>query len=76
MYEGGTQTLEERVSKLEQEMQDVKRSKAARPAIESEIPWWERMYGTFANSDGFEEAVRLGREYRESSRDPRDEDAE
>ena len=29
---------------------------------------WEKVFGSFANSEGFEEAVRLGREYRESLR--------
>lgn len=31
-------------------------------------PWWERIAGTFADSPAYEEAMRLGREYRESLR--------
>lgn len=70
MYEGGTQTLEERVTQLEQEMQEVRQSRAVKPIIEGEIPWWERIYGTFAGSEEFLSAMRAGREYRESLREP------
>jgi hypothetical protein len=38
-------------------------------------PWWERIYGTFANSPEYEEAMRLGRAYRESLRPHGDESA-
>ncbi|MBC8136011.1 MAG: hypothetical protein H8F28_09020 [Fibrella sp.] len=76
MHESGTQTLEVRVTKLEQEMREVKRRIALKPIIESEIPWWDRIFGTFANSEEFLSAMRAGREYRESSRDPRDGDTE
>jgi hypothetical protein len=31
-------------------------------------PWWDRVSGTFANDPAFEEAMRLGREWRESFR--------
>ena len=31
-------------------------------------PWLDQVFGSFADSEGFEEAVRLGREYRESQR--------
>lgn len=27
---------------------------------------WEKIFGSFADSEGFEEAARLGREYREA----------
>ena len=33
---------------------------------------WERMFGIFADSEGFEEATRLGREHRESQRPQED----
>lgn len=29
-------------------------------------PWWEYVVGAFADDPAFEEAMRLGREYRES----------
>jgi hypothetical protein len=31
-------------------------------------PWWQEIYGTFADDPLHEEAMRLGREYRESLR--------
>jgi hypothetical protein len=31
-------------------------------------PWWQEVYGTFADDPLHEEAMRLGREYRESLR--------
>ena len=33
-----------------------------------EIPWWEKISGSFANDPEFEEAMRPGREWRESVR--------
>jgi hypothetical protein len=30
-------------------------------------PWWERVEGSFASDPAHEEAMRLGRKYRESS---------
>lgn len=30
--------------------------------------WWREIAGTFANNPDFEEAMRLGREYRESQK--------
>ena len=57
-------TLEERVSQLENQVRHLlgDRKPGERTA------GWEAVLGTFADSDGFDEAVRLGREYRESLR--------
>ena len=33
-----------------------------------EIPWWKQIMGTFDDDPDHEEAMRLGREYRESLR--------
>jgi hypothetical protein len=65
-----TETLEERVSELEKKVARLLEEKSQAPDT---TPRWERIFGTFANSEGFEEAVRLGREYRESLR-PKDEE--
>ena len=32
------------------------------------IPWWKKIAGTFENDPLYEEAMRLGRKYRESLR--------
>jgi hypothetical protein len=34
----------------------------------SSIPWWEQVAGTFANSSAYDEAMKLGSEYRDSLR--------
>lgn len=56
--------LEERVAYLEAEVAQLKTK------IESgeSSPWWEKIIGTFANNSAYDEAMRLGREYRDSFR--------
>ena len=34
----------------------------------AEVPWWKQIRGSFANDPAFLEAMRLGRQYRESLR--------
>jgi hypothetical protein len=58
-------SLKERVSALEAE---VARLKARLAAKETAQPWWQKITGVFANDPAFDEAMRLGREYRESLR--------
>jgi hypothetical protein len=58
--------LAERVTALEAE---VARLKAKVEGTGGKaVPWWEKIAGAFANDPMFEEAMRLGREYRESLR--------
>ena len=58
--------LEERVAALGEE---VARLKALVEGKENaKEPWWETICGAFANEPAFEEAMRLGREWRESFR--------
>ena len=57
--------LEKRVAALEAELV------AIREKIEGAVmfrPWWERIAGTFAHDPIYEEAMKLGRKYRESQR--------
>jgi hypothetical protein len=35
---------------------------------DDDLPWWERISGIFADDPAFEEAMKLGREWRESFR--------
>ena len=58
--------LEKRVKALEDEMARLK-VKLENPASES-TPWWKQISGIFADDPAFEEAMRLGREWRESFR--------
>lgn len=53
--------LEQRVLALERELAEVKSSLKKTPSRESALA----TFGTFANDPGFDEMVRLGREYRE-----------
>lgn len=56
--------LEERVAHLEAEVAQLK-NKVENEA--SSKPWWEQIVGTFADNWAYDEAMRLGCEYRDSS---------
>ncbi len=56
--------LEERVETLEAE---VALLKSQFKIVSSPTkPWWEKISGTFADNAAYDEAMQLGREYRES----------
>ena len=57
--------LEQRLAALEAEVAMLKTGKSEK---EDNRPWCEKIYGTFANDPDYEEAMRLGREYRESTK--------
>ena len=67
-----TITLEERVALLEREVLALKRQLPKPTAV----PWWEQMSGVFADTPAFDEAVKLGRQYRESQRPAAAEDSD
>ena len=57
------QTLEQRLTAVEQELAEIKRR------IEEQdqgVSWIERIAGTFRDDSEFDEVVRLGREFRNS----------
>jgi hypothetical protein len=56
-------SIEKRLASVEAELARLK----AR-VENSEKPWWEQIWGSFANDPAFLEAMRYGREYRESLR--------
>ena len=58
--------LEERVAILEAEVAQLKHQLEVN--IGSATSWWEKISGTFANNQAFDEAMELGRKYRESLR--------
>ncbi len=58
-------SLEERVAALEAELGRIKQHQAV-DTKQKALPWWEQIRGTFKNDPAYEEAMRLGREYRES----------
>jgi hypothetical protein len=62
-----TGSLEDRVAALEAEVARLK-MKVEREERQSDQPWWKQIWGIFADDPDFEEAMRLGREYRDSLR--------
>ena len=62
-----TETLEKRLKAVENEVANLKQRLSADKSQTSTASW-KGIFGSFANSEGFEEAVRLGKEYRESLR--------
>jgi hypothetical protein len=59
-------SLEERVTALEGEVARLKSKVEGEPV--GAIPWSDKIAGSFANDPIYEEAMRLGREWRESFR--------
>jgi hypothetical protein len=60
-----TSQLEQRVAALEAE---VTKLKVQMEAMQTAQPWWEQIAGTFQRDPMYEEAMRLGRQYRQSLR--------
>ncbi|GAB4175668.1 MAG: hypothetical protein Fur006_06270 [Coleofasciculaceae cyanobacterium] len=58
--------LEERVARLETEVAHLK--SLLPTTVATSNPWWEKITGTFANNPAFEEAMQLGKQYRQSLR--------
>jgi hypothetical protein len=58
--------FELRLNALEAEVARLK--KKIEKAESGDMPWWEKIAGKFANNPAYDEAMRLGREYRESLR--------
>jgi len=58
-------SLEKRLEALEAEVAALKQKIAAG---KDERPWWQQISGAFRGDPAFLEAMKLGREYRESLR--------
>jgi hypothetical protein len=61
-----TLSIEERVAALEAEVVHL-RQKVESPAVPV-TPWWEKIAGTFAQDSVYNEAMKLGHQYRRSLR--------
>ncbi len=61
------QALEKRVAALEAEVARL-REKLEGKGHATSKDWLDKIYGSFANDPMYEEAMRLGREWRESFR--------
>ena len=66
------ETVSRRIAKLEEQISQLERQVNTVPA--SSEAWWKKIVGVYRDDPEFEEAMRLGREYRESQR-PQDDDA-
>ena len=66
------EALEERMTALEMEVKQLKQQ--FNPDAADKTPWWEKIRGQFKDDPVYEEAMRLGREYRESLRPKDDEE--
>ncbi len=62
-----TREIEIRVSALEGEIAMLKEKLAKIEKMP--IPWWQKISGTFADDADYDEAMRLGREYRLAQKD-------
>ena len=60
--------LETRIANLEAKVEQLQHAVGVAVEEEKPQPWWESVVGAFADDAAFEEAMRLGREYRESLR--------
>jgi hypothetical protein len=57
-------SLEKRVTALELQLAQLNEKLAPSPTL----PWWRQIAGTLTDDAALDEAMRLGREYRESLR--------
>lgn len=68
------QTLEERLTAVETKLEQLEREKQQNKEQNQATPWWEQIRGQFKDDPDYLEAMRLGREYRESLRPTNDEE--
>ena len=66
-------SLEERVANLEAEV--ARLSQERQTSVQTSAAWLDKYFGIFKDNPEFEEAVKAGREWRESQGFPEDEDA-
>lgn len=69
----GAISVEERLTAVEKEMKRLKLL-LSKDEVLPEVPWWEEISGVFKDCPEFDEAERLGREWRDSQRMEYDDD--
>ncbi|MEH1866253.1 MAG: hypothetical protein V7K69_14795 [Nostoc sp.] len=60
-----SQQLEARILILERELAQMKQTLSE--SLKKKEPWWLKIVGTFEDDPTFDEAVRLGQEWRKSA---------
>ncbi len=73
MADGTLETLEQRMTAMEQEIAQLKQQIHSDKPQEME-PAWRQIVGVFKDCPEFEEAVRLGREWREAQHEDYDDE--
>lgn len=63
--EARSQLLEARIANLEAELAQIKQLLTV--PFQKQEPWWLKVAGSFENDPTFEEATRLGQEWRKSA---------
>jgi hypothetical protein len=63
--EDKSQHLESRVSTLETEIVQMRQMLSS--VVHKKTPWWLKVSGSFENDPSFDEATRLGQEWRKSA---------
>lgn len=58
-------SLEERMAALEAEVNQLKQQLTTKEP-QRHVSWWEQRFGAFQNDPLYDEAMRLGEEYRKS----------
>ena len=59
------EALEERLTAVEAEVRQLKQAKETDKS-ENDLPWWEKIRGRFKDDPAYDEAMRLGREWRDA----------
>lgn len=72
---GTPATLEERVAVLEAQMASLKLEQTQPPETMDKVPWWEQIRGWAKDDPLYDEAMRLGREWREAQREEHEDEA-
>jgi hypothetical protein len=65
------ETFSRRFAEIEEQVSQLKRQVGAAP-VTGETAWWKKIVGIYQDDPEFEEAMRLGHEYRESLRPKED----
>jgi hypothetical protein len=66
--EARVKSLEAKSEEFEALKDEVKQLKQTIVNNSAPQPWWEKITGTFSDNADYDEAMKLGREYRESLR--------
>ena len=62
--DNSSQQVEVRVATLEKEISELKQLLIG--LLQKETPWWESIAGSFEDDPTFEQAVQLGKDWRQS----------